>query len=147
MPQSNSQQFIACAAIFNSKGEILLSQRNNPSNPATHMLWQFPGGGIEHGENPSETAVRELNEELGIRLLPVSNRPLLVSSIVYEQSDIHICMILYGFSLETYTTPEGLDEETGAVKWFKLEELSSVKLLPNNGELALECWKIFKGLV
>ena len=146
MQPSNKQQFIACAAIFNSKGEILLSQRNNPTNPATHMHWQFPGGGIEHGESPSDTVVRELKEELGISLLPISNRPLIINSQVYEQSNTHICMILYGFSLETYTTQQGLDEETGDVKWFKLEELSSAKLLPKNEQLAKESWEIFKDL-
>ncbi len=32
--------------------------------------WSLPGGGIEHGEQPNEAAVREIAEELGVSIDP-----------------------------------------------------------------------------
>lgn len=45
--------------------EILCCQRTQYQ--ALPLKWEFPGGKIEPGENPSEALVRELDEELGIR--------------------------------------------------------------------------------
>ncbi len=33
-------------------------------------MWELPGGGREHDETPEECALREIYEELGIKLLP-----------------------------------------------------------------------------
>jgi 8-oxo-dGTP pyrophosphatase MutT (NUDIX family) len=49
--------------------EVLLAQR---SLEASFMpgVWVFPGGIVEAGEDPAETARRELGEEVGIELEP-----------------------------------------------------------------------------
>jgi putative (di)nucleoside polyphosphate hydrolase len=44
----------------NTAGEILVCERSN-----TPGAWQFPQGGIDEGETPDETIVREVREELG----------------------------------------------------------------------------------
>ena len=33
-------------------------------------VWRLPGGGVKSGESPAATAVRELAEELGLKLAP-----------------------------------------------------------------------------
>jgi 8-oxo-dGTP diphosphatase len=48
--------------VLNEKGEILLTQRQDLE------YWVFPGGRIEEGETPEETAVREVKEETGIEI-------------------------------------------------------------------------------
>ena len=47
--------------VFNKHKNVLLCRRNDVKN-----AWQFPQGGIEEGENPSEAAKRELQEETSI---------------------------------------------------------------------------------
>lgn len=50
-------------------GIILLNQRNQVfwgKRIRTHS-WQFPQGGIKHGESPEQAMFRELHEEVGLR--------------------------------------------------------------------------------
>jgi 8-oxo-dGTP pyrophosphatase MutT (NUDIX family) len=41
--------------------------------------WSCPGGHVEHGEHPADTAARELAEETGLTIAPVHRRPVTVS--------------------------------------------------------------------
>ncbi len=47
--------------IFNQAGKVLVGERSGVANG-----WQFPQGGIDDGEDPQATAIRELYEEVGI---------------------------------------------------------------------------------
>ena len=50
-------------------GIVLLNQRNQVfwgKRIRTHS-WQFPQGGIKHGESPEQAMFRELHEEVGLR--------------------------------------------------------------------------------
>ena len=47
--------------LFNKGGEVLVAERNDMTNPA----WQLPQGGIEQWETIEDTALRELEEDIG----------------------------------------------------------------------------------
>jgi 8-oxo-dGTP pyrophosphatase MutT (NUDIX family) len=47
---------------------VLLQQRDDDHPPAGYGRWAIPGGGREDGESPRETALREFEEETGVRL-------------------------------------------------------------------------------
>ncbi len=49
--------------LFNSAGGVFAGQRLDSNYDA----WQMPQGGIEKGEEPKSAALRELEEETGIR--------------------------------------------------------------------------------
>lgn len=51
--------------IFNARGEVLLGLRKGDHAPDT---WCPPGGHLEMGETPEQTAVRETFEEAGINI-------------------------------------------------------------------------------
>ena len=54
------------AAILERDGQILIGQRMaEQSHP---LKWEFPGGKVEPGETPEQALIRELDEELGIRV-------------------------------------------------------------------------------
>lgn len=57
---------VVAGVITDKRGRILLSRRTpNRDMPG---LWEFPGGKREPGETPEAALIRELDEELGIRV-------------------------------------------------------------------------------
>jgi ADP-ribose pyrophosphatase YjhB (NUDIX family) len=58
---------VACAAVVgNEQGEILLTQRSDSG------IWLYPVGWADVGYSPAEVAVKEVYEETGIEVEPVS---------------------------------------------------------------------------
>ncbi len=49
-------------------GIVLINQRNEVfwGKRVGQHSWQFPQGGIQHGENPEQAMYRELHEEIGL---------------------------------------------------------------------------------
>lgn len=58
--------------IVAMQGEKMLLIRRRDKNPMWDRKWEFPGGKIEHGENPVVAARRELLEETGLDAMLVS---------------------------------------------------------------------------
>ncbi len=57
------------AALFNRRGEVLISRRFRDSGPEViypGLEWQMPQGGIDADENPADAVIRELWEETGV---------------------------------------------------------------------------------
>lgn len=58
---------VAAYAICVRDGQLLLAR--SPA-PGGGFEWVLPGGGMEHGEDPYDTVVREVDEETGYRVEP-----------------------------------------------------------------------------
>lgn len=61
-------EYYVCCEIWlrNSEGKFLMTQRH-PDKKAGG-LWEFTGGGVLAGETTKQAAVREVQEEMGIRI-------------------------------------------------------------------------------
>lgn len=57
---------VVAAVLRDVRGRVLLARRTEGRDLAG--LWEFPGGKVEPGEAPDAALVRELHEELGIRV-------------------------------------------------------------------------------
>lgn len=58
------QRTAAYARIIRD-GTILLTRISSHAHHTGH--WTLPGGGVDHGENPRDTVLREVYEETGLR--------------------------------------------------------------------------------
>ena len=65
---------VSAVALIDADGRVLLAQR--PEGKSMAGLWEFPGGKVEQGETPEAALIRELHEELGVRLKPESAQAL-----------------------------------------------------------------------
>ncbi len=82
---------VAAVALVDRDGRVLIARR--PEGKAMAGLWEFPGGKVDHGETPETALIRELDEELGIRVPARCLAPLTFASHAYEE--FHLLMPLY----------------------------------------------------
>lgn len=72
--------------LFNQSGELLLI-RNSYGN---RRLFVLPGGGIGRNETPSQAAVREVKEELGIEPAELEEVAVYTSAAEGKRDTIHL---------------------------------------------------------
>ncbi|WP_336986677.1 (deoxy)nucleoside triphosphate pyrophosphohydrolase [Altererythrobacter aquiaggeris] len=84
---------VVAAAITGSSGKILLHQR--PAGKDHAGLWEFPGGKVEPGETPAEALVREIAEELGIKLTTDHLQPAGFAQGITGSGGKQIVILLY----------------------------------------------------
>ena len=78
--------------------------------------WAFPSGGIEDGESPAETAVREMVEELDIVVRPVRH----VWQCPTEDGKI---MLEWWLAEIESGEPRAADHEVAEVRWVIPQEI------------------------
>ena len=110
---------------------VLLSQRNDPTNPLTHLKWQIPGGGQEYGESLVQTLHRELNEELGLKDVTLFSTDPLIHFSLWEDEEPKTQVNMFIFCIDIHNqTPFINDDESTDWKWFTLDEVSTLDALP-----------------
>lgn len=117
------QILVVLGYVQNDKGEVLLSQRFEPTNPIVHLKWEFPGGTNRFGETLEQTCVRELKEELGIDVEPIDLFPHPVSHM-WDFPDAHVQILLLCFRCRLLGgNPQPMEEEIHDVRWVRLSDL------------------------
>jgi ADP-ribose pyrophosphatase YjhB (NUDIX family) len=91
--------------------------------------WFLPGGGIQHGENPTQALHREITEETG---LTVVLGPLLtvLSDVrqLPEGTSLHTLRLIYRVAKWTGTLQAEVNGTTDDVQWFTRGELAHLPL-------------------
>jgi 8-oxo-dGTP diphosphatase len=82
---------VAAAAMVDVDGRVLICKR--PAGKSMAGLWEFPGGKVEPGETPEACLIRELEEELGVKVSQACLAPFVFASHAYDS--FHILMPLY----------------------------------------------------
>lgn len=89
-------------------------------------FWEFPGGGVDWGENPEQAGKRETEEETGIQIGgPL--RFLGVTSAVYEKQGNEKHSIYIVYIAETDKDDVVLGEEHDEYRWLNKMEAGFLK--------------------
>lgn len=119
---------VAAAALVDVDGRVLICQR--PEGKPLAGLWEFPGGKVEPGETPEVCLIRELEEELGIRVAQACLAPFVFASHGYET--FHLLMPLY---LCRRWEGAVTNRHHSAMAWVKPNKLSDYPMPPADAPL------------
>ena len=113
------------AAVIRSEDKIFATARGYGEFKGQ---WEFPGGKIESGETPQEALVREIQEELDVKI-EIGD---LIDTIEYDYSSFHLSMDCFWCNV---TEGEITLKEAEDARWLSKDELYSVDWLPADMEL------------
>lgn len=118
-PQVNSIRPAAAVAVFNGSNELLMLHRKD------NAKWTLPGGTMDYGESLMECAVRELEEETGLKVtikdtLKIYSDPNI--RIAYSDGEVRqeFTVLFLG---ETGDENVYIDEESSNYKWIALDQV------------------------
>ncbi|TQV75265.1 8-oxo-dGTP diphosphatase MutT [Aliikangiella marina] len=104
------------AAVIVKNDHVLIARR--PLDKHKGGYWEFPGGKIETGESHEEALVREIAEEINIRI----EAPQLFERIDFDYPEKSVSLNF--FLTEAFSgEPEGLEGQ--AIKWVAWPELAN----------------------
>lgn len=109
------------AVIRNDHNEILCALRS--SKMSLPNLWEFPGGKIELHETPSQSLVREINEELKCNIKVKQS----IEKTTYEYDAIIVT--LHTFEAEI-VTGKPIAIEHAELRWVSVSDLDQLEWAP-----------------
>ena len=106
--------------VINENDELLMIYRNKH--------WDLPKGKMEKGESPDETALREVEEECGIKKLKIV-KPLVSSYHIFFQNNNECIKQTYWFEMSCKDTSKLIPQEEEGIeeaKWMSKKEVKKV---------------------
>lgn len=103
--------------------QVLMLRRTTEPNRG---LWVAPGGKFDHGESPSECAVREMYEETGLRIqAPVLRAVMTETSPRADYQWLTFIFVAWDFE-GTFTPAPGI----GEFRWVSVDEVTNLPIPP-----------------
>jgi 8-oxo-dGTP diphosphatase len=115
-------QVVVGAAIVRD-GRVLAARRTAPASAAGR--WEFPGGKVEPGETEADSLVREVQEELGLRIRV--ERWLAGAEEIGERYLLKVALAT--IEAEAPGAGEPVPVEHDEVRWLAAAELGAVDWL------------------
>jgi len=97
--------------------------------------WELPGGKLELSESPEECLVREMEEELQLRIVPEAILDSWVYTIV---PGVSVLVVAYG-CVESSNNEAVLSDEHKELRWFPLGEVDSLRM-PEGYKASIRSW-------
>lgn len=137
-PKTTMPAHLGANAIITWKGKLLLERRRDSDT------WGLIGGGVKKTESSLEGMIREIYEELGLRVDPGKLRKLRVYgepgrvAAFRDGSVWRMVIVVYGLELEQEPVLR-LSAESRELRFFTREEIRSIRI-PVTHEDIVEDW-------
>jgi 8-oxo-dGTP diphosphatase len=121
---------VAAYAVCRRDDTVLLARWKGPRGPE----WALPGGGLDHGEDPADAAVREVREETGYTthldgLLTIYSFQTVIRDSA-EPIDHHGIQIVYAGTVVGGELRFEVGGSTDMAAWIPLAEVSALARVP-----------------
>ena len=110
------------AAILQKEDKILIARKKQGKPLAGYF--EFPGGKIEEGETPEESLIRELMEEMNIKIAVKEY----IGEIIYDYGNDKVISLL-GYTAEIIDGEIKLSDHD-RYEWVTLEQINNYKIAP-----------------
>lgn len=127
---------VAVGVVINTSGEVLIARRQSGQHLAGK--WEFPGGKIERMETSEQALVRELAEEVALRI--GKSEPCLVIQYAYPEKTVELDVRIVR---EYKGLARGCEGQTLA--WVPLKELDQYDFPDANKPIIAKLHDIYSG--
>ncbi|MBO5837733.1 MAG: NUDIX domain-containing protein [Oscillospiraceae bacterium] len=139
-PKTTMRARLGANAVITWDGKILLEKRRDCD------LWGLVGGGVKRGEHQDRAMVREIREELGLKVkredlkkLAVYGEPGRIAA--YRDGSIwRMVIVVYGLQLEEEPQLQ-ISDESRQLRFFSKEELKDIDIVVTHSDI-VEDWFI-----
>lgn len=133
-PKTTMPAHLGANAIITCQGKLLLEKRRDSDT------WGLVGGGVKKSETELQAIVREIWEELGLRIKPQQLRKLSVygepGRIAAFRDGSIWRMVIVVFGLELPEIPElTISAESKDLRLFTKEELKDVEIVVTHSDI------------
>ena len=129
---------LGAGALVHRRGTLLVVRRALEPDKG---LWAFPGGRVEVGETPSETAVREVKEEVGLDI-ELEGLFEVVTYLPKDMKESPGQVVIVDYLAKPVGGRVVLNSESSDYRWAMPDEISR---LPTTTQMKA-CAKKFKAL-
>lgn len=139
-PKTTQRARLGANGIIVCDGKLLLEKRRDCD------IWGLVGGGVKKYEEPLDSMVREIKEELGLRIDPKCLKKLAVYGepgriAAYQDGSVwRMVVVVYELILEQM--PEmTISKESKQLRFFSKEELKDISIVITHSDI-VEDWFI-----
>jgi 8-oxo-dGTP diphosphatase len=121
---------VSAAVVTDAAGRALVVRKRGT------RLFMQPGGKPEPGESPAEALVRELFEEIGLRVDAAALRPLGVHTADAANEPGH-AVVAHAFALKAEAADVSPQAEIEEARWITSDAASTLPLAPLSRDVLL----------
>jgi len=142
-PKTTMPAHLGANAIITCQGKLLLERRRDSDT------WGLVGGGVKKTETELQAIIREIREELGLRLPPERFRKLAVYGepgriAAYRDGSIWR-MVIVVFGLDFPEMPQlKISSESKELRFFAKDELKDIEIVITHSDI-VEDWFLKDG--
>lgn len=137
------QIIVAVGAVVKDR-KVLLTKRIDP-RPKFNNVWEFPGGGVEGGEEVIAALKREIKEETNLKIEPIEMLPKIYTANRGKRDGDYQVFLVFYFCRIISGKIKLQDAESKEYVWCNIKDLKKMKLIMDLNKIIFkENIKLFK---